>query len=150
MLEVNYSKLFRDAHKEAREIVSEVGDYMIAFKIALADQWEAIKGNMSEDKIAKLEKQGWSRWTKGNFDRLYFNVQKADVLVLEYHTTGTINNATWGGKEISNGEARRILAMKAYVDIADGKLYIRYYSNGDSDEAEMLRKAAQDSLDSIA
>ncbi len=150
MLEVNYSKLFRDAHKEAREIVNEVGDYIIAFKISLADQWKGIKGNMSEDKIAKLEKQGWSRWTKDNFDRLYFNVQKTDVLDLEYHNSGTISEATWNGEEISNGEARRILAMKAYVDIADGKLYIRYYRNGDSDEAEMLRKAAQDSLDSIA
>lgn len=50
---------------------------------------------ISEDKITKLEKQGWSRWTKGNFDHLYFNVRKADVLGLEYHTTGTINNATW-------------------------------------------------------
>lgn len=125
MSEINYSKLFQDAHKEAREIVSE-------------------------DKIAKLEKQGWSRWTKGNFDRLYFNVQKADVLGLEYRTTGTISNATWNGKEISSGEARRILSMKAYVDIASGKLSVRYYRNGDSDEAEMLRKAAQDSWDSIA
>ena len=125
MSEINYSKLFQDAHKEAREIVSE-------------------------DKIAKLEKQGWSRWTKGNFDRLYFNVQKADVLDLEYRTTGTISNATWNGKEISSGEARRILSMKAYVDIPSGKLSVRYYRNGDSDEAEMLRKAAQDSWDSIA
>ncbi|MCT0164365.1 hypothetical protein EFM11_02175 [Lactobacillus helveticus] len=125
MSKTNYSKLFQDAHKEAREIVSE-------------------------DKIAKLEKQGWSRWTKGNFDRLYFNAQKADVLDLEYRTTGTISNAAWNGKEISNGEARRILSMKAYVDIASGKLSVRYYRNGDSDEAEMLRKVAQDSLDSIA
>ena len=68
---------------------------------------------ISEDKITKLEKQGWSRWTKGNFDHLYFNVRKADVLGLEYHTTGTINNATWDWKE-------------------------------------MLHKAAQDSLNSIA
>lgn len=125
MSEINYSKLSQDAHKEARKIVSE-------------------------DKIAKLEKQGWSRWTKGNFDRLYFNAQKADVLGLEYRTTGTISNAAWNGKEISNGEARRILSMKSYVDIASGKLSVRYYRNGDSDEAEMLRKAAQDSLDSIA
>lgn len=79
---------------------------------------------ISEDKITKLEKQGWSRWTKGNFDHLYFNVRKADVLGLEYHTTGTINNAIWDGKEISNGEARRILPMKAYVDIPSGKFQL--------------------------
>lgn len=104
----------------------------------------------NDDQIAKLEKQGQSRWAKGNFDRLYFNVQKTDVLDLEYHNSGTISVATWNGEEISNCEARRILGIKCYVDIADGKLYIRYYRDGDSYEAEMLRKVAQDSLDSIA
>ena len=42
-MKINYSELFKNAHKEAHEIVSKVGDYMVAFKIALADQWKVVR-----------------------------------------------------------------------------------------------------------
>ena len=70
-MEINYSELFKNAHKEAHEIVSKVGDYMVAFKIALADQWKVVRTmKLNEEQITKLEKDGWARWTKGNFDRM--------------------------------------------------------------------------------
>lgn len=147
MLEVNYSKLFRNAHKEAHEIVSEVGDYMVAFKIALTDQWKAVRAmRLNEEQIAKLESDGWSRWTKGNFDRLYFNPDKNGVLELTYHKSGNIDSADWNGERVSNGEAYRIKSMKCWVDVDNAKIQVRFYGSND-DEAEMLQEAAQKSLD---
>ncbi|KAB1977207.1 hypothetical protein [Lactobacillus crispatus] len=147
MLEIDYSELFRNAHEEAHEIVNEVGDYMVAFKIALTNQWKVVKTmKLNNEQIAKLENDGWARWTKGNFDRLYFNPDKNGVLELTYHDSGTINTADWNGDRISNGEAYRIKGMKCWVDIDNAKIQVRFYgSNGD--EAEMLQTAAQKSLD---
>lgn len=146
MLEINYSELFRNAHKEAHEIVSEVGDYMVAFKIALTDQWKAVRAmKLNEEQIAKLENDGWARWTKGNFDRLYFNPDKNGILDVDYHNSGSISSATWNGEGISNSEASRIKHMKCWVDVEDAKVQVKFYS--DDDGAEMLQKAAKKSLD---
>lgn len=143
----DYSKLFKNAHKEARQIVSEVGDYMVAFKIALTDQWKIIKGTKLDDNtIASLEKDGWSRWTKGNFDRLYFNADKNGVLDCDYYKSGNISSATWNGEGISNSQANRIKAVKCYMNVADGKITCTYYG-ADAEEADMLKEAAQASLD---
>lgn len=143
----DYSKLFKDAHKEARQIVSEVGDYMVAFKIALTDQWKAVKTTkLSDSTIASLEKDGWSRWTKGNFDRLYFNADKNGVLDCDYYKSGNICSATWNGEAISNSQANRIKGVKCYMDIADGKITTSYWGS-QAEEADMLREAAQKSLD---
>lgn len=149
MLEVNYSKLFRDAHKEAREIVSEIGVYKIAFKIALIDQWKIIKKTKLSDKqIEALENDGWARWTKGNFDRLYFNADKNGVLDVDYYKSGNISYAEWDGEEISHSKAYRIMDIKCYIDVNNAKVNVKSWDSND-DETDMLQDAAQNSLDKV-
>lgn len=149
MLEINYSKLFKNAHKEAKEIASEVGDYMVAFKIALTDQWKAIKTiKLNDNQIEALENDGWSRWTKGNFDCFYFNPDKNGVLELTYYNSGNIDTADWDGERISNGEAYRIKGMKCYINVDNAKIVVKFWGSND-DEAEMLQSAAQNSLDKV-
>lgn len=148
MLQVDYSELFKNAHAEARKIVAEVGDYMIAFKIALTDQWKKAKTiKLNDDQIAKLEKDGWSRWTVKNYDRLYFNSNKNGILDIETYKTGNICYSAWNGEEISHAEAYRILNLKCYVDVADARVTIRSYGSADDDEIDMLKSAATKSFE---
>lgn len=147
MLEINYSELFRNAHKEAHEIVSEVGDYMVAFKIALTDQWKAVKTmKLNDEQIAKLENDGWARWTKGNFDRLYFNPDKNGILDIDHYKSGHISSAAWDSEGVSNREAYRLKSVKCWVDVSDEKVEVKTNSSLE-DEAEMVTSAAQKSLD---
>lgn len=148
MLEINYSELFKNAHKEAREIVDEVGDYMIAFKIALTVQWKkAKKIELSESQIFKLEEDGWSRWTNYGYDRLYFNPVKNGTLKLTYHNSGNIDTAKWNGEDISNGRAYRIQGMKCFINVNDASVKVTNYRSSDEDEAEILAQAAKNSFE---
>ena len=76
--------------------------------------------NVSE-RIDELEEQGFKRWQKGQFDRLYIN---ADQLGLEckYYKTGNIKSALFNGDEISNSEAYRMKAAKTYIDVKTGEV----------------------------
>lgn len=79
---------------------------------------------LDERQIEALENAGARRWTKGDHDRLYIN---AEELGLEYerYNTGNVRSATWCGNRISNADARRLMAGKAYVDVATGELHVR-------------------------
>ena len=82
---------------------------------------------LSEDRINNLIEKGFTRWTKGNYDRLYIN---ATALGLDctYYKTGNISGATFGDYSISNSEARRMKAAKTYVDIKTGKVHSDNYT----------------------
>lgn len=77
---------------------------------------------MTNERIAELERLGFKRWTKGNFDRLYINAS-ALGLDCDYYKTGNISGAEFKGKHISNCEARRMKASKTFIDIKTGKLH---------------------------
>ena len=146
-MKINYSELFKNAHKEAHEIVSKVGDYMVAFKIALADQWKVVRAmKLNEEQITKLEKDGWARWTKGNFDRMYFNADKNGILDIDYHKSGSISSAAWNGEGISNADARCFKGMKCWIDVDNAKVQVKFYGSH-KDLKAMLEDAAKKSLD---
>ncbi len=77
--------------------------------------------NTQETMIKALIDLGGNRWTKGTYDRIYFN---ASVLGLhcDYYGTGNIRNATLGDEYISNCFARKLKAAKTYYDIKAGKV----------------------------
>lgn len=91
---------------------------------------------LSEKQIEKMEANGFNRWTKGDYDRMYFNIEDTDAMDVERYNTGNISYAELNGKEISHAEAGRILAVKAYVDVATGEVVV----NGHNEEAEEIVK----------
>lgn len=99
---------------------------------------------MLNDKvIAELKKDGWKRWTKGDYDRLYFNLSHTDHMEVTYHTSGWVASATLDGEEISNSQASRIMGVKCWIDVETGKLYVRY---GRDDAQEAVKEYADKSL----
>lgn len=94
---------------------------------------------MTEEQITKLTEQGFKRWTKGGYDRLYVS---AGVLGLEceYYKTGNIKNAYFRGERVSNCEGRRMKAANTYVNVKDGKVH----SNNDT-----LKQAAEEIVSAI-
>ena len=71
---------------------------------------------LNENRIAELENLGFSRWTKGNLDRMYINAAQLG-LVCSYYKTGNISSAEFQGESISNCQARRYKAAKTFIDI---------------------------------
>ena len=92
---------------------------------------------------AKLTKAGFSRWTKGNYDRLYINATKCG-LNLEYYNTGNIRGANVCGRSVSNSAGYRIKAGKIWYDLTDGE----WYTKG-MDEAPELLDYAKAMLEGI-
>lgn len=64
-----------------------------------------------------------NRWTKGKFDRVYFDL-KDFGLKLEYYKTGNISGCFWKGDRYSNAEGRRLQGVKAYMDVPTGEIHV--------------------------
>ena len=95
---------------------------------------------MSDKMIGKLAAKGFNRWTKGNMDRMYINASQLG-LACSYHTTGSIQNATFCGTGISSCEARRLKADKCYIDLKTGTI---------TANSSRLKDAAQALIDAAA
>ena len=74
---------------------------------------------MTNKMIAKLESKGGKRWIKGNMDRMYFNSSVLG-LELEYRKTGSICDASFRGKGLSNTMGGNYKAAKTYIDLETG------------------------------
>lgn len=82
---------------------------------------------MTTKDIEALEKKGFRRWTKGNKDRLYFNIEKSGYMDVDYYNTGNISFAAIDGEEISHRFAGQILSVKCFIDLKhENKLVIQY------------------------
>lgn len=77
---------------------------------------------LTDAKISELEGKGFSRWTKGNYDRLYINAGQLG-LVCDYYKTGNISHAEFDGFRISNSEAYRMKAAKTFIDVKSGRVH---------------------------
>ena len=67
---MNKSEIFKNAHRVARETVKSVGDYMIAFSLALKEIYSMSK-ETAEDSLIKL---GGRAWEKFGMKRVYLSL----------------------------------------------------------------------------
>lgn len=115
---VNAWRIAREGQKAFGGKVSEY------FAQALKMAWAQAKSTID---VESLEKKGFSRWTKGDMDRLYFNIQKSGHMVVDHYNTGNISFASVDGEEISHRFAGQILSVKCFIDLKnDNKLVIQY------------------------
>ena len=103
---------------------------------------------MNEEKnilnIEELEKKGFSRWTKGGMDRLYFDVKKAECLDVDYYKSGNVSSAYLEGERISNAEAYRIMSVKCFIDLKkDNELVVQY---GNEESQKVVRELAEKAM----
>lgn len=103
--------------KRAWEIKREDSSYVFAICLKLA--WAEAKVS---ERIEELQEKGFSRWTKGNFDRLYINADKLG-LEADHYKSGSIRSAYFQGEKISNSQAGRMFAAKTYVDVKTGRIH---------------------------
>lgn len=76
---------------------------------------------MTNERINELEELGFTRWQKGNMDRLYINAEMIGFECI-YYKTGNIKSAWFQGDEISNSEGYRMKAAKTYIDVKTGEV----------------------------
>lgn len=118
-------ELMKEAWNIAREgqkaFGGKVSEY---FAESLKMAWAQAKNSLD---IEALEQKGFSRWSKSNMDRLYFNIQKSGHMDVDYYKTGNISYASVDGEEISHRFAGQILAVKCFIDLKnDNRLVIQY------------------------
>lgn len=58
---------------------------------------------LTSKEIEALEAAGFKRWTKGDYDRLYFNVDS--VMDIDRYKTGNLRSVRVNGEKISNSKA---------------------------------------------
>lgn len=115
------SNAWKIAKEGQKEFGGKVSEY---FAQALKMAWAQAKNSIN---VEALEKKGFNRWTKGDMDRLYFSLEKAGALELDYYKSGNLRSADLDGERISNAEACRLLAVKCFIDLKhENKLVIQY------------------------
>ena len=132
------SKAWEIAREGQKAFGGKVSEY---FSQALKMAWAQAKNSIN---VEDLEKKGFNRWTKGDMDRLYFNLEKSGDLELDYYKNGNLRAADLNGERISNAEACRLLAVKCFIDLKnDNKLVVQY---GREDAQDMVRDLAEKAM----
>ncbi|MBG3117433.1 hypothetical protein GHV30_17675 [Proteus mirabilis] len=111
---MNKSTLFTSAHKIAKETVSIVGDYRIAFMLALRGLYDT-----AESIESKLIKLGCAVWENYGKRRIYIDNEQLESvfgLRVNAYNTGNISNAFMNGEKVSNSRAYKLLSVKPYFD----------------------------------
>lgn len=109
------------ARKGQKAFGGKVSEY---FAQALKMAWAQAKNGLD---IEALEKKGFNRWTKGDMDRLYFNIERSGHMDVDHYNTGNISYAAIDGEEISHRFAGQILSVKCFIDLKnDNRLVIQH------------------------
>ena len=132
------SNAWKIAREGQKKFGGKVSEY---FAQALKMAWAQAKNSID---IEALEKKGFNRWTKGNMDRLYFSLEKAGALELDYYKSGNLRSADLDGERISNAEACRLLAVKCFIDLKKGNELV--VQCGREDEQDMVRDLAEKAM----
>lgn len=111
------SEIFKAAHALAKATVEVVGDYMIAFSLALKETYKMTEKTLEK----KLIDLGLSVWGEDfGKPRIYINPESMGAifgLELSFYKTGSISAAKLNGEKISNSKAYKLLQNKIYFDI---------------------------------
>lgn len=117
------SEMFKKAHKIARDTVSVVGNYMIAFSMALKAIYMEISKMVATTEQVLID-LGLSVWEKNSTRRIYINSDRSeDVFGLQItkYRTGNISSANLNGERISNSKASKLLSSPTYFDCTTQK-----------------------------
>jgi hypothetical protein len=115
------SNAWKIAKEGQKTFGGKVSEY---FAQALKMAWDQAKNSIN---VEDLEKKGFNRWTKGDMDRLYFNIERSGHMVVDHYNTGNISYASVDGEEISHRFAGQILSVKCFIDLKnDNQLVIQY------------------------
>lgn len=77
---------------------------------------EAGMAKLSEKQIEALEKKGFRRWTKGDYDRLYINAWNLPGIVTNWKKKGK-KTITVEGEELSYGKSLDVTYAKIWIDL---------------------------------
>ena len=78
---------------------------------------EAGMAKLSEKQIEALEKKGFRRWTKGDYDRLYINVIKLPGVY------GSSSELEIDGDKLSRTKSWRVSNAKIWIDVATAEVH---------------------------
>lgn len=113
---MNKSRLFSKAHQIAKSTVKEVGNYMVAFKLALIEVYQTIKKAAELTIEQKLIEAGCSVWENYGHRRIYMNPEVIEAVFgfrVTHYKTGNIS----GVNRDFNG------ATEHYSNAKGGKIY---------------------------
>ena len=78
---------------------------------------EAGMAKLSEKQIEALEKKGFRRWTKGDYDRLYINVIKLPGVY------GSSSELEIDGDKLSRTKSWKVSNAKIWIDVATAEIH---------------------------
>lgn len=78
---------------------------------------EAGMAKLSEKQIEALEKKGFRRWTKGDYDRLYINVIKLPGVY------GSSSELEIDGDKLSRTKSWKVSNAKIWIDVATAEVH---------------------------
>tara|TARA_A200000113_G_scaffold179172_1_gene164763 strand:+ start:113 stop:559 length:447 start_codon:yes stop_codon:yes gene_type:complete len=121
---MNKSALFKKAHKIAKATVKAVGNYMVAFKLALIEVYQEAKKELAPVSSVEslLIEEGFDVWEKGGMKRIYVNNRHLDgfkivfglvrkvVLVNFKKVYSSDMKSSYQGERISNSKADQLAA----------------------------------------
>lgn len=135
-------EIMKNAWRIAREGQKSFGGKVTEyFAQALKMAWAQAKNSIN---VEDLEKKGFRRWTKGNKDRLYFNVEKSGYLDVDYYKTGNVRSAYLNGERISNAEAYRLMSVKCFINLKHDNHFV--VQHGGLEAREIVRELAEKAM----
>lgn len=141
-------KVMTNAWMIAKDAANKFGGKAIEYIAgALKMAWKEAKkadNGLNAGQVKALIVKGFSRWTKYDKDRLYFDLEKAGLLEIDRYKSGRISYSEFQGEEISHSFASKLLSVKVWIDVQTGKMYSKAYDEENKDIiADLAKKALQ-------
>ena len=139
-------KVMTRAWEIAKNAAKKFGGKAIEYiASALKMAWKMAKG-LTEEQVRALIAKGFSRWTKYDKDRLYFDLEKAGLMEIDRYKSCRISYSEFQGEEISHSFAGELLGVKVWIDVQTGKMYSKAYDEENKDIVVTLAKKALQSI----
>jgi hypothetical protein len=119
---MNKSEIFKKAHQIAKATAVTVGNYMVAFKLALIEVYQTMKKAAELTIEQKLIQAGCSVWENYGHRRIYMNPEAIEAVFgfrVTHYKTGNIS----GVNRDVNGTTEHYSNTKGgkiYVNLCDG------------------------------
>ncbi|WP_222842701.1 hypothetical protein [Limosilactobacillus fermentum] len=139
-------KVMTNAWMIAKNAAKKFGGKAIEYIAgALKMAWKMAKG-LTEEQVRALIAKGFSRWTKYDKDRLYFDLEKAGLMEIDRYKSGRISYSEFQGESISHSLASKLLGVKVWIDVQTGEMYSKSYDEENKDIVVALAKKALHSI----